>query len=113
MASKTTQRSLKKLRDERWEVQVVEQWVPGAFVRRDLYGFIDILAMCPFRGFLGVQTTTAGEVNRRLAKINAEPRAKTFLKAGGRIEVHGWQKGGKRSASPGKWICKIVNITKI
>ncbi len=113
MSSKTTQRSMEKLRNDGWTIQVVEKWNPFARVRQDLYGFIDILAMCGFRGIMGVQTTTVGEMKRRLAKIAAEPRAKTFLKAGGHIEVHGWKKLGKRSGTPGKWVCiteRVINV---
>ena len=112
MSSKTTQRSLAKLRDDGWTVQVVEKWNAFARIRQDLFGFIDILAMCPHRGFLGVQTTTAGEMKRRLLKIDAEARARTFLQAGGQIQVHGWKKWGKRGLKPGQWYCQIATVTK-
>jgi hypothetical protein len=40
-----TARSLKLLRDTGHAVGVVESWVPGANVRRDLFGFADLLAV--------------------------------------------------------------------
>lgn len=109
MASKTTQRSLKLLRDDGYEAEVVEKWIPFIKQRKDLFGFIDILCLCPHRGFLGVQTTTAGHALERIKKIKAEPKHRKFLAAGGHIEVHGWKKLGKRSPTPGKWYCvKVV-----
>jgi hypothetical protein len=110
MASKTMQRSLDMLRKDGYECAITERWNAFTKTRHDLYGFIDILCMCPHRGLLGVQTTVAGEMNRRLAKIKAEPRSQMFLNAGGHIVIHGWIKGGKRSEKPGKWICKIITL---
>lgn len=108
MASKTTQRSLALLRDEGYECQVVEVWNSFVRQRKDLFGFIDILCMCPHRGFLGVQTTVSGKIKERLKKIAAEPKAQKFLNAGGRIVVHGWKKAGKRHATvrTGSWYCE-------
>lgn len=105
-----TKHSLDKLRAEEWTVQVVERWNAFAHVRQDLYGFIDILAIHPQLGFLGVQTTVAGEINRRMDKIRSEPRALTFLLAGGKIVVHGWRKGGPRGQRK-TWICREEKIT--
>ena len=110
MASKTIQRSLKLLREGGYEAEVVEKWIPFTKRRKDLFGFIDILCLCPFRGFLGVQTTVAGKVNERLNKIRAEPKSKRFLAAGGHVVIHGWKKCGKRSETPGRWICVTVNV---
>lgn len=103
-----TQRSLKMLRELHWECAIVERWNAFARIRQDLFGFVDILCICPFRGILAVQTTVAGSINKRLAKIETEPRAQKFLEAGGQIVIHGWIKGGKRSETPGKWICKQI-----
>lgn len=104
-----TQRSLKALREDGWECAIVEKWNAFVGIRQDLFGFIDILCLCPHRGILGVQTTVAGSMNKRLEKIKAEHRAQMFLNAGGQIVIHGWIKGGKRSETPGKWICRKIN----
>jgi hypothetical protein len=52
-------------------------------------------------------------MNARRKKIAAEPRALTWIEAGGLVVIHGWEKGGKRSESPGKWICKIMKYPSI
>ncbi len=108
MSSKTTKRSLKLLRDDNYTCEVVERWNSFTRTRHDLFGFADILCLCPFRGILAVQTTVAGKMNERVKKIKAEPRAQRFLEAGGQIIVHGWIKGGKLSEHPGRWICKQI-----
>lgn len=108
-----TQRSLKMLREQGYECEIVERWNAFAKVRKDLYGFIDILCMCPHRGFLAVQTTTASHAEARLQKIDQEPRALQFLAAGGHIHIHGWKKLGVRNSKalglkPGTWHCSII-----
>jgi hypothetical protein len=106
MSSKTTQRSLKLLREDGYECAIVERWNPFAHIRQDLFGFIDILCLCPHRGILGVQTTVAGEIKRRREKIAAEPRARMFLAAGGQIVIHGWKKATRNdNARRWTWIC--------
>jgi len=104
------QRSLKHLRDAGWTCAIVEHWNLHAKIRQDLFGFGDILACEPgtdeaasriYNTFGGsgialVQTTTQANAAARLAKIIAEPRAKTWLLVGGRIFLHGWRKIGPR-----------------
>ena len=111
--SSPTSRSLDLLRKDGWTACIVERY--NSFSKRynDLYGFIDVLAMCPRRGFLAVQTTSDSNVTARLAKIAAEPRSLTWIEAGGRIVVHGWKKGGARSEKPGKWICRSIKYPQL
>lgn len=54
-----TQRTLRHLRHEGLEAAIVEKFNPyaGKFgQRQDMFGFIDIVALCPKRGILGVQS---------------------------------------------------------
>ncbi|MBI4659040.1 MAG: hypothetical protein HY735_09365, partial [Verrucomicrobia bacterium] len=79
-------------------VAVVERWNPYAWVRQDLFGFADLLAI---RGneTLAVQTTSGNNVAARLDKIRATHAAALWLEAPTRkIVVHGWRKN--RSARP-------------
>ena len=87
-----TQRSLKLLRSEGYTAEVVEKFIPKICIRRDLYGFIDILAMQPGKGFLGVQACHISDVSKRRAKIRAEEKSVIFLLSGAKIEIHGWDK---------------------
>lgn len=118
MSSKTTQRSLERMRKLGYECAIVERWNAFAHVRQDLFGFCDILCVRPVDykrsvrpEIVAVQTTTAAHALERIAKIQAELRAEVWLKAGGKIQVHGWKKGGKRSAAPGRWLCDIYSVT--
>jgi len=89
-----TKRSLAKLRDAGYHVEIVERWNPFARIRQDLLGFADLLALREGQ-ILAVQVTAAG-VSARLEKIRNEPRARLWLSAGGSLEVHGWRLVGKR-----------------
>jgi hypothetical protein len=86
-----TQRSLAWFRDRGWYCEVVERWIPGANIRRDLFGFADILAVKGSEIVL-VQTTTEG-VAERVRKCLESPGFKVWTSAPGRlVVVHGWCK---------------------
>jgi hypothetical protein len=88
-----TARSLAYLRKDGWRCSVVEQNVPRTNIKRDLFGFIDILAL---RGgeVLAVQTTSATNVSARLHKIESDELADALAdvrQAGWYIHIHGWK----------------------
>lgn len=117
-----TQRSLIKLRSDGYAACVVEKWVPispagfkGPLIRRDVFGFADILACKPLKaGALLVQTTSGSNVASRVNKIKLCAAAGIWLAAGNKIEVHGWRKNGKpifpSRGKPKTWICRVVQI---
>ena len=86
-----TARTLKKLREEGWLVQVVEKYNWHANVRQDLFGIIDILAV---RGkeTLGVQCTSGSNLQSRVKKLTDSDALSRLRDAGWRIECHGWRK---------------------
>lgn len=87
-----TARTLALLRRSGYIVDVTERWIPGANVRRDLFGFADVLAIAGHREprFLLVQCTSLANVASRLAKAKSKPALRIWLKAGGAFEVWGW-----------------------
>lgn len=99
-----TQRSLKHLREQGYRAEVVEKWIPGANLRKDLFGFVDIVAI---RGAetLGVQSTSRSNVSARVQKIADSEAVDDVRKAGWRIVVHGW---GKLKAG---WTLKEVDCS--
>ena len=111
MKQSPTSRSLAYMRAPEnggYLAEVVERWNPHARIRQDLWGIIDILGVTDQPGFppvLAVQTTTRGEVSRRLAKIAASPNIGTLRKAGVAIHVHGW---GKLKAG---WTVRIEDVS--
>lgn len=97
MSLSPTRQTLDRLRADGWTAAVVEQWIPGVKRTRDLFGFIDIIAI---RGdeTLAVQTTDVSNVSHRLRKIEADEHAAALAAvraAGWRIVVHGWYPDGR------------------
>jgi hypothetical protein len=96
MKTSPTQRSLKKLRSDGYSVGITEHWNSYVGIRQDLYSFVDMIAIkagCPI---VAVQTTTTGNMSKRIEKIRGIKEAETWLLAGGTIQVHGWAKRGAR-----------------
>ncbi len=100
-----TQRSLAHLRGLGYVAEVVEKWIPGANIRRDLFGFIDIVAIRE-NEVLGVQSTSGGNVASRVAKISEAEHVGAVRKAGIKIFVHGWRKGAN-----GKWTLREIDCS--
>ncbi len=104
-----TNESRKALEADGWTCTVVEQTIPHTFIKRDAFGFADLLACSPTRGVMLVQCTggtSTSNFHSRVAKIRAEARAGLWLASGGRIQVHSWEgKGGQRE-------CRVLEITK-
>ena len=70
MGKSPTQRTLEHLRKEGWPlVQVVERWNQFAKRRIDLFGFVDVVAFHPERGWLLVQATSGSNSCARIKKI--------------------------------------------
>ena len=89
MANSPTARSLAYLREQGYTVEVVERWIPGANIRKDLFGFIDLVAIKRDET-LAVQTTSYSNVSARVSKISEHENLAAVRAAGWRIEVHGW-----------------------
>lgn len=100
-----TQRSLKRLREAGYTVQVVERWNPHAKIRQDLFGFIDVLAIKAGE-VLAVQACSRGDVAARVQKIADHANVGIVRQAGIRIEVHGWAK-----MASGRYECRVVDCS--
>lgn len=105
-----TARTLAECKRRGWIAQVVEQTIPRTFIKRDLFGVIDIIAVEPSRSLtggmvcdlvvpgriIGIQATSGTNHAARVAKAKAEPRTAHWLGAGGVLEIWSWSKrGGK------------------
>jgi hypothetical protein len=105
-----TARSLAYLRKEGWRAHVVEQRLPHSNITRDLFGFIDILAIRDGE-VLAVQTTSASNVASRLTKIESDELADALAevrKAGWAIHVHGWKKPTTKRRT---WELRTVDVS--
>lgn len=103
-----TQNSLKYLRETlSCYADVVEKWIPFAKIRKDLFGWIDIVAVRKDRGgvIMGIQTTSRSNVSARLLKAKGNQALACWLHCGGTLEIHGWSKVKNR------WTIHRVPIT--
>lgn len=86
-------------------IEVVERWIPGANIRKDLFGFIDILAIDRCGNVLAVQATSKSNMAARVKKIGESELIDHVRKAGWSIEVWGWFKKENR------WIADIKDVS--
>jgi hypothetical protein len=107
-----TQRTLAKLRSDGYSlVEVTERWNTFTKTRRDLFNFIDVLAV-KGNEVLAVQTTSGTNVSARIAKIRGLQSSGLWLESPNRrIIVHGWRKTGARGKRK-VWTCRAVELTR-
>jgi hypothetical protein len=103
--SSPTVRSLKYLRDAGYLCQVVEVWNSFTRTRKDLFGFIDIIAVKEGET-LAVQTTTTENMSARVRKIADTETTPLVRKADWKIHVHGWSKNKSN-----RWELKIIDVS--
>lgn len=88
---RTTALSIAHLAAHGYTCDIVERRIPGTHITKDLFGFIDILAVR--RGeVLGVQTTSSSNMASRIRKIAESEFVGAVRESGMRIVVHGWRK---------------------
>lgn len=93
-----SERTMKYLRSIGVPVGKTEYWQaipksrnPAGGVRKDLFTFIDLIALYPGR-IVAIQATSRGSMSARAAKIKAEPLARKWMESGGEILIYGWNK---------------------
>ena len=85
-------RSMKVLSKMGYIPWKTEYYNPWGRVYKDLYGFIDIIAISPDRReTIGVQTTSYSNIWKRKEKILKNEFSKPWLLTGHRILIHGWK----------------------
>jgi len=82
---------LKRLREEGWEAEKVEQVIGRTFLKRDLFNVIDIVAIREGMT-LGVQATSHVHLSDHKEKCEAEPLLLLWLKARNRFQIWTWGK---------------------
>jgi hypothetical protein len=76
-------------------VETVERWCSFARVKHDLFTIIDVLAVGAGET-LAVQVTSRDNMSSRRKKIYESPAFPELVRAGWRIELHGWSKEKNR-----------------
>lgn len=117
MSTSPTQRTIRELKNNGRVCAVVEKWNPyvGTHgIRQDLFGIIDVLALDPERGVVGVQCC-GSSFAAHYRKITEERYQETldWLQTPGTVlEIWAWRKlKKKRGGKAMVWRPKIVEIT--
>jgi len=113
-----TQRTLKELRRQGCMCAIAERWIPnpkhpGGGFRKDLFGFIDVLALTPRGRILAVQSCGSSFSEHR-RKLFGECRdvVAEWLNCGGLVELWGWRKVVKERGSKVRiWRPRVERIT--
>lgn len=105
--SSPTSRTLALLRDKcGYAAEVVEKWNPHSKTRKDLFNFIDIVAVRPegeLSGcILGVQATSASNMSARKKKCQEQPSFGAWNDSA-RTIVIGWKKDKSKHWVPTVW----------
>lgn len=100
-----TARTLQELRKRGYRCQVVEQTIPKTFIKRDLFGLVDVLAIRE-NETLAVQVTSGSNVAARLTKIAESEAIGDIRKAGWAFHIHGWRK-----AANGRWVLREIDVS--
>ena len=109
-----TQRTLRYLREQGHVAAIVEKWNPHVGIRQDLFGFIDIIALDPEKGVIGVQSTGqdfAGHY-RKLTTERYQEVSDWLKTPGTSLLLIGWRKlKVKRGGKAMRWSPRIQEIT--
>lgn len=109
-----TQRTLKELKEQGFVCDIVEKWNAYAKRRKDLFGIVDILALDPTRGFLGVQCT-GNDYSGHLKKLTEEKAQECMdwlSTPGGCLELWAWRRVKvKRGGKAKIWRPRIKILT--
>ena len=96
MAESPTSRSLQYARNKMnfLQIGVVERWIPGANIRKDLWGIVDLVGITPDFKFMFIQATAdSGHAARRKKSIESGV-IEQINAAGGQFEIWSWGKKG-------------------
>ena len=115
--SSATQRTIRELKNQGRRCAIVERW--NAFVgphgiRQDLFGIIDILALDPERGVVGVQCCSGGMAShvRKITEDHAQETLDWLQTPGTSLEIWSWRKVLlRRGAKQKVWRPRIKEIT--
>ena len=113
-----TQRTIRELKNLGRICGIVERFISNAHIpsgiRSDLFGIIDIIALDPERGVIGIQTC-GNSFSEHWKKITEERYQEThdwLSTPGARLELWAWRKVKlKRGGVAMRWQPRVVEIT--
>ena len=114
-----TQRTLAHLRQQGCRCDIVERFNPfgGKFgVKHDLFNIIDIIALDPEKGLIGIQSTTGNCHTDHIRKLTEKHYQETYdwLRSGVKLEMYSWRKILlKRGGKAMRWKARITVFSLI
>ena len=109
MATKSMQRSLKLIKENRWLYYVTETWNHYSKKRGDLFGFCDVLCLDGERT-VAVQACGA-DYQEHVRKIHECYYVVPWLEAGNEIQIWSWRKYLKKRGGKAKeWRVNIAEV---
>lgn len=116
MATSPTQRTIRELKNQGMKCAIVEKW--NAFVgphgiRQDLFGIIDVIALDPVRGVVGIQSCGQAFSShyKKLTEERAEETIDWLTTPGTALEIWGWRKiKVKRGGKATRWAPRVLEI---
>lgn len=109
-----TQRTLRELKTRGLKCAMVEKWNAHAKIRQDMFGIIDIIALDPTRGIVGVQSTGTdfSEHDKKLMVEKAQECKDWLSTPGAHLELWSWRKVSlKRGGKAKVWAPRIKIYT--
>jgi hypothetical protein len=85
---------------------IVEKTVPNTFIKKDLFGFLDLVAVKPGH-ILGVQVTSGANHAKRRTKILSHENFDIVRQSGMDVDIHSWRKSAKTK----KYELRIESLT--
>lgn len=113
-----TQRTIRELKNQGRKCGIVERFISNVGphgIRQDLFGIIDIIALDPEHGVVGIQSCGqdfAGHL-RKILIDHAQDTLEWLSTPGTRLELWGWRKVKlKRGGKAMRWRPRIQVITE-
>ena len=109
-----TQRTIRELKNRGQVCAIVEKWNAYAGIRQDMFGIIDIIALDPVRGVIGVQSTgqAFSEHYKKLTQEKAQQTMDWLNTPGTVLELWGWRKiKAKKGGKAEIWAPRLAVIT--
>jgi hypothetical protein len=121
MGMSPTQRTIRALKEQGRVCGIVEKWNSFAGIRQDLFGIIDIIALDPERGVVGIQTTGTGFSghHKKLTVDKVQECVNWLSTPGACLELWGWRRilakrGGKAKIwAPRIKIYQLSDFTEV
>lgn len=116
MSTSPTQRTIRELKNQGRICAIVERWnahVGEHGIRQDLFGIIDVIALDPQRGVVGVQSCgqAFSEHFKKLTIEKAEETMNWLKTPGTALELWSWRKIKlKRGGKAERWAPRIREI---